>query len=251
MTMQNSLEELTLPEITPASDEDILAYMRHSCKIAEIAAATERNDLILKLCEQLEIKVREEELQTAGDEFRQENKLLGASETLGWLAEQRISVEDWSQIIRISLLSKKLKEHLFGGILDDHYINNRDSYKRVALSQILVRDLAEAMKITKAIRDEKGSFCALSLEYSKGKQSKENGGFVGIRFLTELLPEITQAINDAKEGDLVGPIQTKLGYHILKVEKYLPSDLSEIREQILESIFRQWLEEKTTTKPHT
>jgi len=32
--------------------------------------------------------------------------------------------------------------------------------------------------------EENASFCAL-LEYSKGKQSKENGGFVGIRFISE------------------------------------------------------------------
>ncbi|MBE9037076.1 peptidylprolyl isomerase [aff. Roholtiella sp. LEGE 12411] len=249
MTIQNSLEKLTLPEITPARDEDILAYLRHSCKIAEIAAAAERNNLALKLCEQLDIKVTDEELQIAGDAFRQENKLLGASETLAWLAQQRISVEDWSQIIRISLLTQKLKEHLFGAVLDDHYINNRDSYKRVALSQILVRDLTEAMKITKVLRDEKGSFCTLALEYSKGKQSRENGAFVGVRFLTELLPQITNAIADTKVGELVGPIQTQLGYHILRVEKWFPSDLSEVREQILEFLFKNWLEERIASAP--
>ncbi|ACC81809.1 peptidylprolyl isomerase [Nostoc punctiforme] len=249
MTMQHSLEKLTFPEITPARDEDILAYLRHSCKIAEIAVAAERNILTLKLCEQLDIKVTDEELQAAGDTFRQENKLLGTSETLAWLAHQRISVEDWSEIIRISLLSQKLKEHLFGVAVDDHYINNRDSYKRVALSQILVRDLTEAMKITKALRDKKDSFCALALEYSQGKQSKENGAFVGIRFLTELLPEITNAIADIDVGELVGPIQTQLGYHILRVEKWFPSDLSEIREQILEFLFINWLEERTASTP--
>jgi hypothetical protein len=37
--------------------------------------------------------------------------------------------------------------------------------------------------------------------------------FVGIRFLSELLPEIAQAISEAKEGEVIEPIQTRLGYH--------------------------------------
>ncbi|MTJ47571.1 peptidylprolyl isomerase [Dolichospermum sp. UHCC 0259] len=246
--MQDFLAQLTLPKITPASDEDILAYLRHSYKIAEIAAFAERDALTLKLCEQLEIKVTEEELQEAGNVFRQKNKLLGTSETLAWLAQQRISVEDWSQSIHTLLLSQKLKEHLFSAALDEHYISNKDSYKRVALSQILVHNLTEATHFIKLLKDEKASFCALALEYSTGKQSRENGAFVGIRFLTELLPEINQAIIDMQEGDLVGPIQTKLGYHILKVEKWFPPNLTEVREQILELMFQNFIKEKIITQ---
>lgn len=85
-------------------------------------------------------------------------------ETLAWLQEQRITVEDWSQGIRVDLLTKKLKEHLFGDTVDAHYISNRNDYKRVALSQILVRELPDALKVAHALREENASFCALALE---------------------------------------------------------------------------------------
>ena len=241
--MQETLEKLALPEISPATDEEIVVYLRCSCQIAAIAASAERNARILNVCEQLGITVSDEELQAAGDAFRLEHKLLGGSETLAWLARQRITVEDWSQGIRVSLLTQKLKEHLFGEVLDADYMGNRDNYRRVALSQILVRDLTEAVKIAQALREEKASSCALALEHSKGKQSKENGGFVGTRFLKELMPEIVEAVVGAKEGEVIGPIQTKLGYHILRVEKWFPAELNEVREQILEFLFQAWLQE--------
>jgi parvulin-like peptidyl-prolyl isomerase len=237
--MKETLEKLALPKISPATDEAITAYLRRSYKIAEIAALAERDALIVSVCEQLGITVTDEELQAAGDAFRLEHKLPGASETLAWLSQQRITVEDWSQGIRVSLLAQKLKEHLFGAAVDTYYISNRDNYRRVALSQILVRDLTEALKIAQVLREEKASFCALALEHSKGKQSKENGGFVGVRFLAELLPDIVQAISEAKEGEVIGPIQTQLGYHILKIEKWFPAELSEsVRKQIMESFFQ-------------
>ena len=63
-------QQSSLPRITPAIDEDIIAYLRHSHKIAEIAALAERDALILDICEQLSITTSEEELQAAGDAFR-------------------------------------------------------------------------------------------------------------------------------------------------------------------------------------
>ncbi|MEB3179146.1 MAG: peptidylprolyl isomerase [Nostocaceae cyanobacterium] len=242
------LQEFPLPKIASATDEEIIAYLRRSCNIAEIAAKAEHDALILSICQQLDITVSDEELQAAGDTFRLEHKLLGASETLKWLSGQRITLEDWSSGIRLSLLEKKLKEHLFGASIDNYYINNRPNFKRVALSQILVRDLADALKIAHAIREENASFCGLAILHSKGKQSKENGGFAGIRFLSELIPDIAQAVSNAKEGEVIGPIQTTLGYHIIKIEKWFPSELTEsVREAILASLFQGWLEVRTNS----
>lgn len=239
--MHEIAKELTLPEIAPITDTEALSYLRRSCKIAEVMVQAEQDAVILALCEQLEVTVTEEELQAAGDQFRKKHRLLGASETIAWLAEQRITVEDWSEGIRVALLGQKLKEHLFGESVDASYINHRDNYRRVALSQILVRDLAEATRLVKALQADKSAFCSLALEASKGKQSKEQGGFVGVRFLAELMPEITQALTVAQEGEVIGPVHTKLGFHVLKLEKWMPTNLSEVREQVIDSLFQAWL----------
>jgi len=239
-----SEQESKLPEISPATNEDIIAYLRRSHKLAEIAALAEREALILAICEQHGITASDEELQAAGNEFRLKHKLLGASETFDWLQEQRITVEDWTQGIRVALLIKKLKEHLFGASVDGHYLSNRKDYRRIAFSQILVRDLTDALKIVSRLQEDKAAFCALAIEYSKGQQSKEKGGFAGIHFLSRLMPEVAQAISEAKEGEVIGPIETKIGYHIIKIEKWFPAELSEsVREEILESLFQAWLRE--------
>ena len=238
--MLETIEKITLPEIPPATDETVAAYLKCSYQYAEIAAAAERENLIVRVCEQLEITISDEELQAAGNKFREEHKLLSTSETFAWLEQQCISAGEWSQGIRISLLTQKLKEHLFGEAVDAHYINNREQYKRVALSQILVRNLTEAVKISKSLQ-EKASFCSLALEYSLGKHSRENGGFAGIKFIGELMPEIASAISGIEAGELIEPVQTKLGYHVIKVEKWFPADLNAVREQVLNSFFQVWL----------
>ncbi|AFZ27368.1 parvulin-like peptidyl-prolyl isomerase [Cylindrospermum stagnale PCC 7417] len=233
---------LTLVPVPPATDAEILAYLRRSGKLTEIAALAERDVIILTMCEQLGITISDAEWQAAGDAFRLERQLWGTSETLAWLKQQRIRIQEWSQGIRVALLEKKLKEHLFGATVDSTYISNQHNYRRVALSQILVFDLTTAEKIVQTLQAGSASFCALALEYSQGKLSQENGGFVGIRCLVELLPEIVTAITDAEEGEVIGPIKTKLGYQIFRVEKWLSSELNQsVREQILDMMFKAWL----------
>lgn len=249
--MKDNSATILLPKVSPATDEKVIQYLRYSCKFAEFADLAERDAIVLSVCEQFGITVSEDELQAAGDTFRQEYKLLDATETFSWFERQRIAVQDWSQGIQVALLTKKLKEHLFADNADFFYLHNRDNCKRVALSQILVRDLTTALKIIQQLKEDKAFFCSLALEHSQGKQSKESGGFVGVRFLAELLSELSQAIVNGKEGEVIGPIQTKLGYHILKIEKWFPSEFNEIKEPILEIMFQAWLKEQSGSNSET
>lgn len=55
------------------------------------------------------------------------------------------------------------------------------------------------------------------------------------------LPEISPATD-------IGPIETKIGYHIIKIKKWFPAQLSEaVREEILESLFQAWLREQSSS----
>ena len=240
-TNTNSL----LPTISPVIDTELIDYLRHSYKFAEIANLAEEETFIVKLCQHFNIQVSEEEWQAAGDAFRLEHKLLGVTETTNWLDGQRITLEDWSEGIRLRLLTKKLKEYLFGANVDMHYISNRDQYKKVALSQILVLERETASQVIQSLAEEKSSFCALALEYSKGRQSHTNGGFLGVLYLSQLAPEIAKAIADIPVGEIIGPIETELGYHILRVEKWFPAAMSEsVREEILNTLWRIWLRDQ-------
>ncbi|MBE9009694.1 peptidylprolyl isomerase [Pseudanabaenaceae cyanobacterium LEGE 13415] len=234
----------TISTIEPASDTEILAYLHRSCRIAEVTTATEQDAVVRSICDQLGITVSDEEWQAAGDEFRMKHQLLSPAATIEWLDQQRISVEAWSEGIKVELLTRKLKDQLFGAMVDSSYFGDRDRHRRVALSQILVVDLATALSLVRQLRDEKASFCALALEYSKGKQSQLNGGFVGVRLFAELTPEIVEAIGSAEEDEIIGPVQSKLGYHILKIEKWYPIELNEsMRNQLIDVFFQAWMQE--------
>jgi parvulin-like peptidyl-prolyl isomerase len=54
---------------------------------------------------------------------------------------------------------------------------------------------------------------------------KEKGGDMGEVARGELLPDLDKAVFNAQAGDIIGPIATKSGWHILKVENRLPSEI--------------------------
>lgn len=252
--MNNTVDLLTelsaviLPQVELATDQEVIDRLKHSRRYSEFAEEVERNILIESICEQLNIKVSEDEIQNVGDTFRKQNKLYGEVETMEWLDRQRITPEEWSKGVYLQLLTQKLKEHIGGHNADSLYMNDRENWRRVALSQILVSDLATAVKISKSIREKGDSFCMLALENSKGKQSKENGGFAGIRFVAELLPEVAAAIDKAPVGEVLEPVKSKLGYHILRVEKWFAPEFNEVKDFIAEYLFQSWLTEKIAEK---
>lgn len=244
-TTTQILEKISPVAIAEITDTAIANHLRHTQKIAEIAVLAEQDAKVIETCESLGIIINEEELQAAGDAFRLKHRLLSSSETLAWLERQRINAEDWTEGIRIQLLTQKLKDYLFADSIDSHYLTNRDEYHRAAFSQILVSDLAAALQIVQTLRADKTSFCAMALEHSQAQPSGKQGGFVGVRFLSTLMPEIRAAIAGVPEGEIINPIKTHRGYHILRIEKWFALTLSEsVRAEFLDVLFQTWLSVK-------
>jgi len=90
--------------------------------------------------------------------------------------------------------------------------------KNVEVRHILMKSKKELLKVKKRI--EKGeSFEELAAECSSCN-SKGEGGSLGKRFEGSMEPAIDKACFDPemKVGELIGPIETKFGFHLLRVD---------------------------------
>ncbi len=76
--------------------------------------------------------------------------------------------------------------------------------------------LALADSVATAAR-EGGDYCQLAQTYSKDEESQKNCGELGWYPVDQMFPEFKQALADAKVGDIVGPVSTQFGWHILRV----------------------------------
>ncbi len=83
-------------------------------------------------------------------------------------------------------------------------------------SHILVKSEEQAKEILKRLNAGE-SFEKLATEYSFCP-SKKRGGSLGEFGRGMMVKEFEQAVFNAKKGEIVGPVKTQFGWHIIKVD---------------------------------
>jgi peptidyl-prolyl cis-trans isomerase C len=132
--------------------------------------------------------------------------------------------------------------------LEEYYNSHKEEFKvmpQAAISHIQVSTDQRAKDILADISSSKKTFEAAAQEYSEDKSSSNNGGRIGqvsqgnfIPVLGES-PEINKAIFEGTQGAVLGPFQTKSGFHLIRIdtlEKDRYEDFDKVKRQILDSV---------------
>lgn len=103
--------------------------------------------------------------------------------------------------------------------LKEYYKSHKDSFKvqpTFTASHILVESEDLANEIKEKI-DNDGDFTELAKEYSTCP-SKEQGGDLGTFQQGQMVKEFENALLENEIGDIVGPVKTQFGYHIINIK---------------------------------
>lgn len=136
----------------------------------------------------------------------------------------------------------------------DHYANNQFNYhqpERAKVRQILVKAMKEdpaekraegkqkAENLLKEIQGGK-DFAETAKGFSDDQGTRESGGDLGLVERNALPPALAEAVFKANVGDVVGPIETPIGYYLAKVEEKKPPEtapLDKVRMEIGVQLF--------------
>jgi parvulin-like peptidyl-prolyl isomerase len=119
--------------------------------------------------------------------------------------------------------------------LDDRRVGSKEVVKA---SHILVNfgtnkdsSKAEASRILGEAKSGKEPFQILATKYSQDPGSARKGGDLGYFGKGQMVKEFDDAAFGANVGDIVGPVESKFGFHIIKVEDKKSEDIkySEIK----------------------
>ncbi len=89
---------------------------------------------------------------------------------------------------------------------------------------------AKAEEIFEKAKANPDSFAELAKEYSADTGSALNGGDLDYFSAGQMVPEFDKAVFEAKKGDIIGPIKTEFGYHIIKVTDVVPAHIRTFEE---------------------
>lgn len=92
---------------------EIIKLLRQDLQLKPFCQKVLQKKVIDKAAGERGLTVTPEEIQVVGDQLRREKRLEKAADTIAWLADQMVSVEDLEAGIGDRLLTQKLAEHLF------------------------------------------------------------------------------------------------------------------------------------------
>lgn len=110
------------------------------------------------------------------------------------------------------------------------------------VSEEIAKAKAKAEKIQAKAKLAPSSFADLAKQYSEDESNAANGGELGGFTKDQMVPEFSKVAFNTLPGQVSGVVQTKFGFHIIKVEdrkKAGVAPLAEVQKDIKQSLLDQ------------
>jgi peptidyl-prolyl cis-trans isomerase C len=182
------------------------------------------------------------------------------------LQQVNLTEQQLRQQVREQLPIQKVQKRVAGGVgpsqgeVEQFYQQNKVAQfttpaTRCTRHILFNKDQKEKAEEVKKQLQEGGDFAALAKQYSQDPGSAERGGDLGCIGKGETVPNFEEAAFNAKQGEIVGPVETEFGYHLLEVTDIReestqpPSEVeAQIRDQLTADAqakkFEVWLQKQ-------
>jgi peptidyl-prolyl cis-trans isomerase C len=266
--LQQFAEQSGLGELDPESPEYETAVQQVMPQLVgiEIAKTYAEEEGITVSDEEVDKEI-EEIKQQVGEQARAAGQDLSDQEAFDQALEQnQISEDELRQDVRESLPVQEVQERVAGDAepSDEEIQKFYDENKAAQFTQpaqrcvrhiLFNKDQQQKAEDVKAQLQDGGDFAALAKENSQDPGSAEKGGDLGCLGKGETVPPFEEAAFAAETGEIVGPVETEFGYHVIEVTEIREEQtqpLSEVETQITDQLaatqqeeeFTEWIEDQ-------
>ncbi|MGD1066538.1 MAG: peptidylprolyl isomerase [Vulcanimicrobiaceae bacterium] len=163
------------------------------------------------------------------------------------LKQQGLTEQDVQNILRQQLVLEKAVApniHVSDADVKAFFDKNHaqfDKPEQVDARHILVADPATAKIVLDKVKAG-GNWVALAKQYSTDPSTKDKGGELGFFGRGQMVPAFQDAAFAAKVGQIVGPVKSPFGYHIIQVEAKHPAtkaNFATVKDQIKAQLTQQ------------
>jgi parvulin-like peptidyl-prolyl isomerase len=219
---------------------------------------------MLERAAELKLEVSNDEINAAIKQLRERNNVADDATFEKMLAGMGLTLAELKARVRDNILIQRLLQKEVGDLpiteeeLRQRYDKEKDSFmigERVHLEHIVLpvladgsdRDakLAEARRLVAAARATGDFLSIVKQEVAAGHGS---GGDLGTLLLTDLRPEVRDAVAKLKPGEISEPFTSSAGVHVVRLVERIPPTLkpfseveAQLRERELERRYRDHL----------
>jgi peptidyl-prolyl cis-trans isomerase SurA len=199
--------------------------------------------LIKDRADRLNLTVSPDEVQDAVKRMKDQYGIKTDAQFEDSLKQSNMTRAEMEARMRDTILSNKVfgrelrpREDMSDTELRKRYDAEKERYRlpeRAHLREIVVLRPENPMQVDKA-REHANELAAqaraaadfaLLAKTASEAPTKDKGGDLGEVKRGELLPELDKAVFNATSGTVLGPIESKTAWHIIKVEQRLPSEV--------------------------
>ena len=224
--------------------DEITAFLKQKMTLREICCQIVYERIVEREATARNIVVTAEEINQEAEEVRRAKRLEKASDTIAWLEDEIATVEEWEEGIRKQLQAKKLARELFASEAEVYFNQNRVRFEKFILYQLVVPYEKLAQELFYQIEEEEISFYEAVHLYDIDSQRRYVCGYEGEVYRQDYPADLAAAIfkMPISVGELTGPIRSPQGYHLFRIENYIPAQLTpELHREIIDRLFQQWL----------
>jgi parvulin-like peptidyl-prolyl isomerase len=240
---------LTIDE-RPISVGQVLKYLQASRKLDAFIGDIVRQFVIEReLQSHADLEVNPAVIEQTIVDFRLQNQLTDAAQFQDWLTENALTYEAFHDQIALSFKFNRLKEITTASRLQEYFIERKVFLDRVILSRIIVTDKELADELYSQLQ-EGAPFEQLARDYSV-TDDKVMNGMVGPVSRGTMPDMLRSAVDLAKPGDIVGPLNLEERWGLFRLEGVLPASLDDpqLQQSLQDELFEQWLAEKMQSLP--
>ncbi|MCM0592800.1 MAG: peptidylprolyl isomerase [Gloeotrichia echinulata IR180] len=234
-----------MTNILKISPNDIIYQIKFSCQIAEIIEAIATRKIIADAAEEAGLKVDKAELQQAVDNLRLANNLIKVEHTWAWLQKHYLSLDEFKELATINLLSAKLANYLFADQIEPFFFEHQIDYTASVTYEVILDDEDLAWELFYALQENEINFQDIARQYIEEPERRRAGGYCGIQHRNDFKSEIAACVFAACPPQIIKPILTQKGVHLIWVEEIIKPQLNEqLRLKILQDLFFTWLKQQ-------
>lgn len=234
-----------MPELLTVSVDEIIQQIKLSCQIPSVIEGIFTRKIIAQTAQEAGIKVEPSELQQAADSLRLMNKLTSADATWSWLKKYSLSLDEFEELVYANVISSKLAQHLFADKIEPFFVEHQLNYAQVVMYEVILDDFDLAMELFYALAEGEINFHEVAHQYIQDPELRRKGGYRGILNRADLRPEISAAVFAAAPPQILKPILTSMGAHLILVEEIIEPQLNEMLHlKILSDLFSEWLNQQ-------
>jgi parvulin-like peptidyl-prolyl isomerase len=142
-------------------------------------------------------------------------------------------------------VAEQLAHRLFDDKIDRYFHQNILDYTYAAIYEIVIEERDLAMELFYSLQEGDLSYAAVANQYLPDIEQRRRGGYVGMVSRKQLRPEVSAAVFAGKPPQLIKPVTTAVGVHLIYVEDIVQPELNDrLRSQILVDMFESWIQQE-------